>query len=226
MEFAERNLNDYDINKTAEKRWSRSEITSGSNFGPATTDNADVNLPHTITERVSKAIFNKDLSRNLELLLFDDKLFTPVKTLKASINYKLFGRVTKEVAVSSDKKRLLMSITVDTTFRESGFRKLAGNELAQLAANLDRANKYYLSIGFKKVFLSVVPNAVSVYDEKRMAYNHLLELVEHSNRFPVISIFHKFKTAPVNLYYRSDTHWNPAGLDIWITQVNKTFNTR
>ncbi|WP_428328415.1 hypothetical protein [Mucilaginibacter sp.] len=226
MEFAERNLNDYALGKTAEKRWAAKDIAAKLNFNPTTANSAaDAYLPTSIPERINKVIFNKDLSRNLELLLFDDKLFTPIKELKAAINYKLFGRVAKEVAVSTDKKRLLMNITVDTSNRESDFRNVNDGELKKLIGNLDDANKYYLSIGFKKVILSVVPNAVSVYDDKRMPYNHLLERVEQNNRFPVISIFNKFKTAPDNIYYRSDTHWNPTGLDTWIKEVNKNINT-
>ena len=227
MEFAERNLPDYDIKKTVEKRWSQAGITAGSNFKamPKNDGTDDPDLPKTFAARINKAAFNKDLSRNLELLLFDDKLFTPLKELKATINYMLFGRVAKEVAVSTDKKRLLLNITVDTSYRESAFRNLSDHELRLLVDRLDDAKKYYFSIGFKRVFLSVVPNAVSIYDAKRMPYNHLLEQVEQNNRFPVISVYDQFRNCPDNLYYRSDAHWNPKGLDIWVSQVNKSADT-
>ncbi|CAN5269102.1 hypothetical protein BH09BAC6_BH09BAC6_01450 [soil metagenome] len=226
MEFAERNLNDFDFSKTGEVKWSKTDILNKSNYNTAYSINrVNSGLPTTIPERVNKAIFNKELSRNIELLLFDDKIFTPLKQLKATINYRLFNRLAKEVAVSTDKKRLLMNITVDTSYRQSDFREVNARELDQLTGNLAIANKYYLSIGFKKVLLSVIPNAVSVYDEKRMHYNRLLERVEQNNRFPVISIFKNFKNTSQNLYYRSDTHWNPVGLDVWVNEVNKSSST-
>ena len=83
------------------------------------------------------------------------------------------------------------------------------------------ARAYYQSIGFKKVFLSIIPNPVSIYDYKRMPYNHLLERVELNNDFKAISIFKIYKTQNCNLYYLSDAHWNPQGLDIWVKESNK-----
>ena len=225
MEFAERNLNDFNFNKAAEIKWSKTDIRRRLNSNSNSHVNqSNLNLPTNIIDRISQAIFNKDLSRNIELMIFDDKIFTPIKELKANINYSLFKRSSKEVAVSTDEKRLLMNITVDTAYRESDFRKISDSEIQQLTNALDIANKYYLSIGFRKVVLSVVPNAVSVYDVNRMPYNHLLERVENSNRFPVISIFKGFKTTNRNLYYRSDAHWNPGGLDLWVNEVNKHFS--
>lgn len=226
MEFAERNLVDYDIKKSLERRWSTGQIRSKSFFNTGTPkEPGESGMPSGVIARVNKAMFNKDLSRNIELLLFDDKLFTPVKELKAGINYDLFGRTVRETAVSTDKKRLLLNITVDTLFRESAFRNMTDSEINRISGNLKYAEHYYLSIGFKTVFLSVVPNAVSVYDSKRMPYNHLLERVEKNNSFPVISIFDLFRASTRNLFYRSDAHWNPEGLDVWVDQTRKVIDT-
>ncbi|MCO5947672.1 hypothetical protein [Mucilaginibacter flavidus] len=225
MEFAERNLVDYDIKKSLERRWSTGQILSKSFFNTITPkETGGSGVPSGVIARINKAMFNKDLSRNIELLLFDDKLFTPVKELKAGINYDLFGRTVRETAVSTDKKRLLLNITVDTSFRESAFRNITDSEINKISENLNYAEKYYLSVGFKSVFLSVVPNAVSVYDDKRMHYNHLLERVEKKNSFPVISIWDFFRASTRNLYYRSDAHWNPEGLDLWVDQTRKAIN--
>lgn len=206
MEFAERNLVSYNLS------------------GPKASDEAG--MPVNIADRISRAVFNKDLSRNIDLLLFDDRAFTPVKELKAAINYDLFGRVAKEVAVSTDKKRLMLAITVDTSFRESAFRKITDAEIKTICGNLKNAEKYYRSKGFKAVFLSIVPNAVSIYDYRRMPYNHLLERVEKNIDFPVISIFSVFQKSPENLFYRSDAHWNPEGLNKWVSVTNKTIKNR
>lgn len=203
MEFAERNLNSYVMNKTDEIK-------------------ANTPVPASLLNRLGNIIFNKDLSRNLELLLFDDKLFTPIKELKASLNYNLFGRVSKEVAVSTDKKRLLLNITVDTSDIHSAFRYKTARQIDTITTNLKEARNYYEAIGFKKVFLSIVPNPVSIYDENRMPYNHLLERIEQQTNLPVISIYKTFKSDQHNLYFLSDAHWNPLGFDIWVQQVNRT----
>ncbi|MBB6110911.1 hypothetical protein SAMN05421821_10974 [Mucilaginibacter lappiensis] len=206
MEFAERNLNGYVMNKT-------DEIKANPSVSPS------------LLNRLGNIIFNKDLSRNLELLLFDDKLFTPIKELKASLNYNLFGRVAKEVAVSTDKKRLLLNITVDTSDIHSAFRYKTARQIDTITANLKEAKNYYEAIGFKKVFLSIVPNPVSIYDENRMPYNHLLERIEEQTDLPLISIYKTFKSDQHNLYFLSDAHWNPLGFDIWIRQVNRTLKS-
>lgn len=225
MEFAERNLNGYDISKTDEARWTTNDIKNGINFSNAPAVAGNQPPPASLFDRLNKIIFNKDLSRNLELILFDNKLATPFKEAKASLNYKLFGRVANEVAVSTDKKRLLFNITVDTASLQSAFRPKNEHAVDSIAGNLDIARNYYWAIGFKKVFLSVIPNPVSVYDDNRMPYNHLLERVEQKTDLPVVSLYKIFKTDQRNLFYRSDSHWNPPGLDIWINETNKVLTS-
>lgn len=223
LEFAERNLNRYRFDKTSEIKWTENDIKSKINFNKTVlASQQNTTLPVTFWERLNKILFNKDLSRNLDLLLFDDCIFTPVKESKASLNYNILGRTPKEVAISTDKERLLMNATVDTSNLQSAFRKIGENEINVLTDNLNKAKNYYISIGFKKVILAVIPNAVSIYDPGRMGYNHLLERVEQRNIFPVLSVFKKFQKSTKNLYYKSDTHWNPLGLDIWVHEANQT----
>lgn len=229
MEFAERNLNGYNINKTDEIRWaktsrSRYVLPPGSGaFLPSRTPNFATQT--SLIDRLGKIIFNKDLSRNLELLLFDDRWLTPIKELKASLNYHLLGRVAKEVAVSTDKKRLLLNITVDTGDIHSAFRYKPARQIDSITTNLKEAKNYYEAIGFKKVFLSIVPNPVSIYDENRMPYNHLLERIEGQTNLPLISIYKTFKADRHNLYFLNDAHWNPLGFDTWVQEANKTLKS-
>ena len=220
LEFAERNLNGYDFTKTTETKWTQTELAAKNNFNMSYQPRATVE-PLSLWTRFCNIVFNKDLSRNLETLLFDSPLFTRIKELKADLNYKLIGSLPKEVTVSTNKERLLMNATVDTASDLSSFRKFDDRELANLNNNLDEAATYYRSIGFKGVFLSVVPNPVSIYDDKRMHYNHLLQRLERTTALPVISVFDDFKQTKQNVYYRSDTHWNPVGFDMWIRKVNK-----
>ncbi len=224
LEFAERNLVDYDLAKTPEIQWPQKDVQA-KNFNETAKLQPAAVLPTSLPNRVGTILFNKDLSRNLDILLFYNKIFTPVKEFKAYLNYKLTGWLPKEVAVSTDKQRLLMNITVDTSYRQSAFREISDKEVETISNNLNSAQGYYKSIGFKKVILSVVPNPVSIYDAKRMTYNHLLQRVEKSNKFTVNSLFNKYKAEDKNLYYRSDGHWNPYGLDIWVKTTNATLDS-
>ncbi|MBK0378199.1 hypothetical protein [Mucilaginibacter segetis] len=224
MEFAERNLNGYDLKKTGETIWKKKEIQAGLNFNSKfTTSKSQKDRPSVFT-RLGNIIFNKDLNRNLELLLFDNKVTTPFKEAKASLNYNLLGRVSKEVTVSTDRKRLLFNITVDTSNLESGFRPISDKEKDSIADHLNTAKNYYRSIGFKNVFLSVVPNAASIYDENRMPYNHLQQRIEKTVHFPFIPLYNTFKKSPHNLFSLSDSHWNPLGFNTWVKQADSTLN--
>jgi hypothetical protein len=218
MEFAERNLNDYDLYKTDEVQWTQNNIQA-KHYTPVE-QKVNAPSPPSLMNRLGNILFNKDLSRNLELLMFDDRLLSPIKELKASLNYHLFGLVSKEVAVSTDKKRLLLNITVDTSDIHSAFRYKTNRQIDTITVNLKTAQDYYQAIGFKKVFLSIIPNPASIYDENRMPYNHLLERIERQTNLPLISVYKTFKSDSHNLYFLSDAHWNPLGFDVWVDQVN------
>ncbi len=223
IELAERNLNNYSTDRTSERKWTTADIKAKYNYGVAR-NHTTADQPPSFLTRINNVVFNPDLNRNLQLLLFDDKLFTPFKEIKANLNYSLFDRTDKEVRVSTDNKRLLMASTVDTASVESAFKLKRDNQISTLAHNLEKAGSYYKSIGFKDVFLAVVPNPVSVYDEKRMPYNHLLQRVERRIHLKTISVFDTFRTAPLNLYYLSDSHWNPLGFETWVLQADKFFD--
>ncbi len=225
IELAERNLNNYITDRTSEIKWTKSDIQAKYNYGVAKNSNTDVQSLSLLT-RINNVIFNPDLNRNLQLLLFDDKLLTPFKELKANLNYSLFDRLEKEVRVSTDKKRLLMAITVDTAYAESAFKPKQEKAIKALTHNLEKAGSYYRSIGFKDVYLSVVPNPVSVYDYKRMPYNHLLQRVEGQIHLKTISLYNTFRAAPQNMYYLSDSHWNPLGFEKWVGQANNFFEKK
>jgi hypothetical protein len=223
LEFAERNLNGYNPNQTGEIKWTKADIKVQHNYGlsyPVPGNNND--RPASIFKRISNVIFNKDLSRNLDLLMFDDTLFTPIKELKADLNYNLFGRVAKEIAVSTDKKRLLLNITVDTADVHSAFNYKSAKQIDSTVFNLQTAKNYYTSIGFKKTWLTIIPNPVSLYDDKRMPYNHLLERIEQQTTLPLISVYKIYRSNSQNLYYLSDAHWNPKGFGLWVNETNRT----
>lgn len=221
MEFAEHNLLNYNLQTSTEQLWTPKEINECAFLDPKTAEAkaSKVILPKG-AERINRLLFNKDLSRNLETILFDDKMFTPLKELKAAFNYHVLNRLPKEVAVSTDKKRLLLGVTVDTSLHESSFNPKSNPDIEAISQRINDASNYYKSIGFKQVFLAIIPNPVSVYDEHRMPYNHLTERIEQTTSLPVISVYNRIKKDKRNLFYVSDAHWNPLGFDIWVMQAN------
>ncbi len=225
LEFAERNLSMYSFAKGTEALWNAQEIKTKTSFSTAARPVPAAVAP-SYMERLGKIIFNKDLSRNIELLLFDDKAVTPLKEAKASLNYALTGWLAPEVAVSTDKKRLFLNITVDTSSRQSAFRPESDQEVNLTVTNLAEAKKYYQSIGFKGVILSIVPNAVSVYDSRRLTYNHLLQRVEQQTQLPVVSLYGAYKSSRQNLFYLSDAHWNPTGMNIWVKKTDSVLTAQ
>lgn len=209
MEFSELNITGYRSKKSF-------EILSDTHLpsGPK---------PVSIFERLGNIIFNKELNKNIELLLFDDKVFTLIKEVKATFNYHILDRLPKEVAVSTDKSRLLLNSTVDTISAQSVFRSLPNAEIDSISANLVADQQRYLSLGFKKVYLSLIPNAASIYDEHRFTYNYLLPRMESKTNISLIPVYHIFKLDKRNLYSRGDAHWNDLGYGLWIKQVNDIF---
>jgi len=224
MEFAELNLVQFDLFKTDEVLLPSAGIKTKINYA-ANAGVSKVRVFDSGFNRLGNIIFNKDLSRNLETIIFGDKIFTPFKELKAAINYDLLGRLPKEVAVSTDKKRLLLNSTVDTSSYTSDFRQLTISKLDSIKANLDIANSYYKAIGFKEVYLAIIPNAASVYDYRRRTYNHLIEKVEKVTLSPSISIYNTFLSNKQNLYSLSDAHWNTDGFELWIKKANSMIDT-
>jgi len=214
LEFAERNLVNYNFE--------RSKNSNSSAFIASGTENTSSS--NRLISRLFNIIFNKDLSRNIELIIFDHKWTTPFKETKAYLNYKLFNRTANEVAVSRNGSRLFLNSTIDTTSQLSSFRPVNRLKIDTILNSLSNAKKYYTSIGFKNTYLSIIPNPVSIFDGKRMPYNHLLNKIEENTALENIKIYDLFKSSTKNTFYISDSHWNPVGLDLWIKTSNQFFN--
>ena len=225
MEFVEMNLVGYSPYITGERNLFLKYSKTGVNNDSLNANSPSAQSDHrSFLTRINDILFNKDLNRNIQLLLFDDKIFTPFKEAKAYLNYNLLGRLPTEVAISTDRKRLLINSTVDTINKTSVFRTISESSVDSINNSLTNTAEYYRSLGFKKVFLSVIPNAVTIYDPRRMRYNRLLQRVELKTFLPLISVYNEFAANKNNLYYQSDVHWNPAGLDLWVIQARAVFS--
>ena len=169
-------------------------------------------------------IFNPQTNQNLEFNTFDYHFITPIRELKAQLNYKLFNRTSKEVVVSDHN--LYFAETIDTTLKSSSFNPLPDEEVDRTIAYLNASYKYYKRLGFDEVYFTIVPNPVSILCPERSKYNNLIPKITHNPdlKMPMIDVFDIFMKSPTPVYYRSDTHWNEDGFTIWLNEFHKRVN--
>jgi hypothetical protein len=170
-----------------------------------------------------QCIFNPHINSNIEFNLFDYELFRPVKEWKALLNYKLFKRIPKDIAISTNGKYLLLNETVDPYLPNSSFCRVEDAEINTLAWQMNLIKEHYKQGGFTDVYFSFIPNTVSIVDGDRNGYNHKLERIQ-GNYFleaNYLDIYHLFKKSQQRLYRRDDSHWNGNGLQLWVNKVNE-----
>lgn len=177
-----------------------------------------------IWKLIERNLFNDDINQNLEFNLFEYSLLTPVKEFKASLFFNLFGRVNKDVSVSSDKKYLFYGPTTDNFSGTSSFSNVSDEEVFKIISTINIAYYHYKELGFDEIYLSIIPNPISILEPGYGNYNHLLERIQNNKdlKMPYINVYPQFKETKSELYYRSDTHWNYNGLEIWLNETNKT----
>ena len=170
--------------------------------------------------------FNRNINQNLEFSLYDYEYFIPVKNLKAYINFSLFGRLPKDVGVSTDKKYLLLNETIDPSSATGSFTPVSLPHLEGVLFYANRISMYYKKRGFDEVYFSIIPNPVSIVDLNRNYYNRKAELLEDYTLLhpQFISVYKAFKNCKTQVYRRDDSHWNGRGIQIWIDEVNKKLN--
>jgi hypothetical protein len=172
-------------------------------------------------------IFNPRTNFNLEFNTFDYHFVTPLRELKAQLNYKLFNRISKEVVVSNHNQHLYFAETIDTVQKLSSFNPVADEEVKYIVACLNATYKYYKAAGFDEVYFTVVPNPVSVMCPDQSKYNHLIPRVTYNSslQMPIIDLFDIYMKTPTPVYYHSDTHWNYDGFTIFLNEFHKRMNS-
>ncbi len=168
--------------------------------------------------------FKPALGTNMEFLVWETGLFTPLREFKASLIFNLFKRTDQKVVMGQNFDRLFFVETVDSSFMGSSFREIKDIEIERDIKNLNAVYDHYKKFGFTEVYLSIIPNPVSVFEPtyKGMNYNGLIPRIEkHPNlKMKAISVYNEFKDAPERFYQPSDTHWNTEGLKAWLEKFN------
>lgn len=206
-------------------------------FGAARSTSSSVtgsppSVPTTVAQRVGHlcSVFldnlfsGTDISFGLETLLFDYTLFRPLKEAKAAFVYACFGRIAERVLSAPNGHRLYLKETITGT-TTSSFSPIDSTQLSQVVSGLNHLHQRARQRGYSDVFLSIIPNPVSVIETSRSDYNHLVERIEHHPGLSlnVISLYDQFRTRGSVYYHPSDTHWNQNGVDAWVSAMNQAF---
>lgn len=172
----------------------------------------------------SNFIFNKNINTNLEFNVFETSFFTPVKKMKAALNYSLFEIQDTNVAIGPDKKYLLYKPTVNPSSSQSSFMPVSDIEIDTMVNRLNAIYFHYKQMGFKEVYFSMIPNPVTILypNFNGYQYNQLIPRIQDhaALKIPIIDIYSDFKNAPFPIYQKSDSHWNMDGAFIWLNKLN------
>lgn len=167
------------------------------------------------------------IEQRFESSLFSYDLFLTFREIKATMNNTFFDRVERKVILSNDKKSIFFSEESLPTDSHSAFYPFSEAERTLLIQNINAARKKYLQAGFDEVYLSIIPNKVSILAPDLGKYNHLIEQIQadSSLEIPIIDTFSDFRKNPSKYYLKSDSHWTCEGRDIWLNKVNKILAT-
>ena len=170
-------------------------------------------------------LFNPMIDRNIEFNLFDYEIFKPLKEIKAEINYNLFDKIPADIAISSDKKYLFLTETVDPKSSVSSFSLLMDSNIVKIVNNMNTLYRHYKKLGFTAVYFSFIPNPTTILDinrNSRWSYNYKIgRIKDNKNLLPqCIDVVTVFNNSKKQIYRKDDSHWNRYGIQLWVNEVN------
>lgn len=164
--------------------------------------------------------FNKFINQNLECNLFNYNLLMPLYSYKAAINYYLFRRASGDVVISNDGNCLFYKETVSATHQHSVYRTLPKEETDKLIDNLNSIYRHFRQVGFKEVYLSVIPSTATILQPE--GYNGLIPILENNRHMEMklLSMYDAFK-GHSDYYLSGDVHWTDIGFRKWLGIMNE-----
>jgi hypothetical protein len=157
-------------------------------------------------------------------LIWDYPSISGIKEFKADINFKLFGSINYYVRPSKKIRQLYFTPTIDTVDVMSSFRLVTDEEKDSIVSQLNRLYDAGKKAGFKDIYLTIVPNPVSVLEPnyEGFNYNRLLERVQQSPdlKVPYIDLMNDFNRLKQTVYSQTDSHWNWTGAYFWLDKFN------
>ena len=159
---------------------------------------------------------------NLQYMLTHLDWELPFKELKASIYLKYFDKFNEMVSKPDGSGRLYLNETLDPGNSFSSFNPVDDTEIKSLVENLDATSAQLSALGFDEVYVSIIPNAASIYKRSDLPYNHLIERIQQHPevKFKYIDVYGSFKKEKNSVFLCNDSHWNDLGKMIWLIKTN------
>ena len=173
-------------------------------------------------QEVSGASIELQAEDNLQYMLTHLDWELPFKELKTSIYLNYFDKFSPLVAKPDGSGRLYLNETVDPENNASSYNPVKDDEIKSIVENINRISADLSALGFD-VYISIIPNAASIYKNWDHPYNHLIERIEqHPDvKFKYIDIFQSLKDEKNSVFYTNDSHWNNFGKMMWLVKTNK-----
>ncbi|WP_025761253.1 hypothetical protein [Dyadobacter tibetensis] len=178
--------------------------------------------PNPLMVQVDDLFRSSVTESRLDQLLFQNDFFLRLKELKAGFNLFLFDRTTPEVTLINEGNNIVYYMDTDTPNLTSSFTELPQTSLDSIVLNLNHTKSLVENMGFDHVFLSVIPNKVSVLMPNYGNYNRLIErTITHPQlRLETIDVLNDFRNQKNSPYLKGDSHWTCAGQKIWVDKAN------
>ncbi|MDZ7898175.1 MAG: hypothetical protein U5N85_09140 [Arcicella sp.] len=209
------------VERTVEEHFS----SIASNFGNQKQSESQLSFRKKIeqkTNKVEKMIVPDGIEERLAHTIFNYDFFLWFRELKSTLNFKIFNRVEDEVVFSKDKMQIFYADEADASNSKSAFYYIVDSKIDLFVQNINQTREKYLKAGFDEVYLSIIPNKVSILSPDLGSYNHLIERIQNNKQLqiPFIDTYSVFKKSPQKYYLKSDTHWTCEGREVWLQKVN------
>lgn len=177
---------------------------------------------------LTDALYHPNLEQNIDFTLFNMLAWSPIKSLKAQLNFSVFGRTSQDVVLSKDQQFLYMQETVDSLQKGSSYYPVRNDEIIELSARMEAIKKYGMAKGFDEVIFSFIPNPVSITQTEGRMDNQLNQKLVDANRgrFHFLDPTGVLSRGGKRYFFRSDSHWNQLGAKEWLGQLNQYLLTR
>lgn len=159
-------------------------------------------------------------------VLFGYDFTMRIRECKALMNYTLFNRVDEGVRLNASKEHLLYHLPSKKGI-SSAFDSISEEEIDELVKNVNATKEYYLSSGFDKVILSIIPNKTSILGKDLGSYNELIKRIQNHPALntPVIDVYTDFEKMGPGAYALGDTHWSCEGQYLWLEKANRAISS-
>lgn len=174
---------------------------------------------------IFKRIIDLEMPYSTELhegVLFGYDCMMTVRDWKATLNYKIFGRVDDNVRLNKTGEHLLYYLPSEAGI-SSAFDNISEEEINGLVAQVNATKQKYNALGFDKVILSIIPNKTSILGRDLGEYNQLISRVQKHPKLQmqVLDAYGLLNDLGADGFAKGDTHWNCIGKLAWETELNR-----